>query len=80
MWLFLKLEATDFAQQVVDGLGMRIELYPHVGARLIDEVDGLVWEKAPSDVAARELSGRDKCLVSDSHLMVRLIPSFDAPQ
>jgi hypothetical protein len=34
-------------------LRLRVELHPDVCARLIHEVNGLVWQEAPSDVPWR---------------------------
>src|SRR5215204_6240220 len=48
-------------------------LYPHLGCRLVDEVDGLVREEAVRDVAVAELGGCLERLVGDVYVVVRLV-------
>ena len=54
----------------VDRARRRRDLHPR--RRLVDEVDRLVGQEAPGDVAVGELSRGDDRLVGDRHLVVRL--------
>ena len=49
------------------------------GARLIDEVDGLVGEVPVGDVAVGEIGGGDERLVGDGDPVVRLVTGRGGP-
>ena len=46
----LHFEAGDPPLQLVDLLGLRIQLHPQMGGGLVDQVDGLVGKLAAGDV------------------------------
>src|SRR5215218_9313816 len=48
-------------------------LYPHLGRRLVDEVDGLVGQEAVRDVSVAELRGGLERLVGDVYVVVGLV-------
>ncbi len=45
----------------------------HPGAGLVDQINGLVGQKPPGDVAVGELGGGHQGVIADAHLVVRLI-------
>ena len=64
------LEQGEAAVELVDPLGLGIELDAQLGGGFVDHVDRLVGEEAVGDVAAGELDRRDDRRVGDPHPMV----------
>uniref|UniRef100_A0A452ZKJ8 Uncharacterized protein n=1 Tax=Aegilops tauschii subsp. strangulata TaxID=200361 RepID=A0A452ZKJ8_AEGTS len=78
----LHLQLNPLPLQVVDLLRLAVQLHPHVGARLVHQVDGLVRQVPAHDVPRRELRRDDDGAVLDAHAVVPLVlllePSQDA--
>src|SRR5215204_1361315 len=70
---YLLLDALD-----VNGRHRRAE--PHLGRRLVEEVDGLVRQEAVRYVAVAELGGRDDSLLRDLHPVVCLVTVPEAEE
>ena len=61
------------AGQRVDLVGLRVELQPQAAARLVQQVDGLVGQGPPGDVAARQLDRGHQGGVLDAHAVLVLV-------
>jgi hypothetical protein len=57
-----------------------VDLHPDPRGRLVHEIDGLVRQEAPGDVAMREDGCRHDCAVVDAHAVVHLVPFLEAPK
>ena len=73
-------EPVDGTPEHVDLDGAGVDLHPQAGGGLVDEVDGLVGQLAPGDVAVREARGRDEGGVLDLDLVVGLVAVLEAAQ
>ena len=71
--LALDLELDDAAVQLVDVLGLRIDLHAQAARRLVHQVDGLVGQEAVGDVAIGKCGGGDQRAVGDTHPMVQFV-------
>ena len=76
----LDLELGDPALHLVDLLGHRVDLDPQATTGLVHEVDGLVRQESPADVAIGELHRRDQGVVGDPHPVVDLVPLLESPE
>ena len=68
------LQLGGAALELLDLVGHAGHLEPQLGSRLVDEVDGLVRQLTPGDVALAEAHGGLHRAVVDGHVVVRLIP------
>ena len=57
-----------------------VDLHPEAGARLVDEVDGLVRQLPVGDVAVGEHRGGDQRGVADANAVVRLVALLEAAE
>src|SRR5207253_7836100 len=76
--LALDLELHDLAVDLVELLGLRVDLGPEPGRRLVDQVDRLVREEAIRDVAMREYGRRDERGVLDLDAVMHLVALLQA--
>ena len=76
----LDLELTDPPLHDVDLERHRIDLDAQPRRSFVDEVDGLVGQLAPGDVATREHGRRDEGGILDAHAVVHLVPLLEATQ
>ena len=58
--LALDLELHDAPVELVELLGLGVDLHPQARRRLVDQVDGLVRQEAVGDVAVGERRRRDQ--------------------
>ncbi len=72
--------AGQAAFQLVDGLGQRFQLHLQAAGGLVDQVDGLVRELSPRNVAVREPRRRHQSIVADADAVVDLVALFQAAQ
>ena len=73
----LHLQPVDLTPELVDLHRRRVDLHPQPGRGLVDEVDRLVGQLAPGDVAVRQRRRRHERRVGDGHLVVRLVPLLE---
>ena len=78
--LTLDLQLDQPAVELVHHLGLAVDLDLDLGRGLVDQVDGLVGQKAVGDVAVAQLSGSHDGRVGDLHAMVHLIFFLQAAQ
>src|SRR5215213_8672454 len=78
--LGLDLPAHDLAVDVVELLGLRVDLHAQPRGRLVDEVDRLVGQEAVGDVAVRQRRRRDERRIRHAHAVVLLVLLFQAAQ
>ena len=78
--LALDLELHDAAVDLVERLGLGIDLHSQPRRGLVDEVDRLVGQEAVGDVAVGQRRRRDQRGVRDAHLVVLLVLLLDAAQ
>ena len=69
----LDLELADAPDHLVQLGGQRIDLDAQLAGRLVDQVDGLVGQEAPGDVAVGEDGGGDQRSILDAHAVVHLV-------
>ena len=69
--LALDLQLDQAAVELVDRLGLGVDLDLDLGRRLVDQVDRLVGQEAVGDVAVRELGRGDDRRVGDLDAVVR---------
>ena len=69
----LDLELDDAALELVEHLGLGVDLHADARAGFVDEVDGLVGKLAIRDVAMRERRRGDDGRVGDLDLVVHLV-------
>ena len=66
-------ELEDAAVELVDLLGLAVDLHPLARGRLVDQVDRLVGQEAVGDVAVGEGGGGHDGIVGDPHAVVQLV-------
>ena len=76
----LDFETAHVPRDLVELLRAGVHLRADAGARLVEEIDGLVRQEAVLDVARAERDGRDERLVADVHVVVLLEALLDAAQ
>ena len=76
----LDLELEHAALKRVERLWSAVHLGADHGAGLVDEVDGLVGQKAVGDVALGERDGGDEGVVLDANAVVKLEALFEPAQ
>ena len=76
----LDLELADAPLDHVDLERHRVDLDTQSRRGFVDEVDRLVGELPPADVAVGQHRGRDEGSILDAHPMVDLVPLLQAPQ
>ena len=74
------IELQFAALQRVDGFGLRVQLHARFGAGFVDQIDSLVGQKAPLDVATRETCCGDQSCIGDTDTVVRFVTFFQAAQ
>ena len=60
--------------------GLRVDFHAYPCRRLIDQIDGLIRQKAVSDIAVRQLRGGHDRRVGDVHAMVHFVFFLQAAQ
>ena len=78
--LLLLEEAADLALGRLELGGQALGVEAQLGGGLVDEVDGLVGQQPPADVARAEPRRRDERAVVEGDLVVGLVPGPDAAQ
>jgi hypothetical protein len=78
--LALDLELDQPAVQLVQRLGLGIDLDADAAGGLINEINGLVRQLAVGDVAVRQLGRGDDGAVGDVHAVVHLVALLEAAQ
>ena len=78
--LALDLELHDAAVELVERLGLGIDLHPQPRRGFVDQVDRLVGQEAVGDVAVRQRRRRDQRRIGDAHLVVLLVFLLEAAQ
>ena len=78
--LALDLQLHDAAVELVELLGLGIDLHPQPRGRLVDKVDRLVGQEAVGDVAVGQRRRGDQRGVRDAHLVVLLVLLLQAAQ
>ena len=76
----LNLQLDQAAIQLVNHLGLGVNFNLDFGGRLIDQVDGLVGQKAVGDVAMAQLGRSHNGRVGDVHAMVDFVFFLQATQ
>ena len=76
----LDLQLDDAPVELVELLGLGIDLHPEPARSLVDEVDGLVGQEAIGDVAVGERSRRDERVVGDGDAVMHFVLLFQAAQ
>ena len=76
----LHFQAGDLALQLVDLLGLRVELHAQVRGGLVDQVDRLVGQLTAGDVPVGQRSGGDQRVVTDRDLVMGLISPLQTAQ
>ena len=71
--LALDLELDDAPVELVEMLGLGVDLHAQPRRRLVDEVDGLVGQEAVGDVAVGEHGRRDERGIGDAHAVMQLV-------
>ena len=78
--LLFDFQLGGFAFELVDVGGQRIDLDAQRSGRFVDQVDGLVGEKAVGDVAVRERGRGHDGRVFDAHAVMHFVLLFQAAQ
>jgi hypothetical protein len=78
--LALDLELDDAAVDLVERLGLGIDLHAQPRRGLVDEVDRLVRQEAVGDVAVGEGRRRDQRRIGDPDAVVQLVLLLDAAE
>ena len=78
--LALDLQLDDAAVELVELLGLGIDLHAEPRGGLVHEVDRLVGQEAVGDVAVGEGRGRDDRRIGDAHAVMHLVLLLDAAQ
>ena len=78
--LALDLHLHEIAIDGVELFGLGVDLHLQARSRLVDEIDGLVGQKAIGDVAVREGRRSDQRAVGDAHAVVQLVLLLQAAQ
>ena len=76
----LDLELDDAPVELVQLLGLGIDLHPEPARRLVDQVDRLVGQEAIGDVAVGERGRRDDGVVGDGDAVMDLVLFLEAAQ
>ena len=76
----LDLELDDAALELVEHLGLGVDLHADARAGFVDQVDGLVGQLTVGDVAMRERRRRDDGRVGDLDLVVHFVALLQAAQ
>ena len=76
----LDLELTHSALRLVELERRGVDLHAKARRGLVDEVDRLVGQLTPGDVAVGEHRGRDERSVADAHAVVRLVALLQPAQ
>ena len=59
--------------QLIELFGFRVHGHAHPAAGLIYQINGLVGQKPPADIAVRQLGRRHQGAISDTHPVVQLV-------
>ena len=78
--LALDLQLDDPAVEILDFLGLGLDLHPDPAGGLVHQVDRLVGEEAVGDVAVAERRRRDDRGIGDAHAVVKLVFLLEAAQ
>src|SRR5579875_3371425 len=78
--LALDLELNDAAVELVDRLGLRIDLHPQPRGGLVHQIDRFVGQEAVGDIAVRQGRGGDQRRIGDAHAVVQFVFFLDAAQ
>ncbi len=78
--LALDLQLDDAPVQLVELLGLGVDLHAQPGGRLVHQVDRLVRQEAIGDVAVRQGRGGDDRAIGDAHAVMDLVLLLDAAQ
>ncbi len=78
--LTLDLELDDAPVEPVHDLWLGVDLHLDPGCGLVDQVDGLVRQKAIGDVTVGQLGRRDDCRVGDINPVMQLVALLQTPQ
>ena len=78
--LALDLELDDAPVELVELLGLGIDLHAQPRRRLVDQVDRLVGQEAVGDVAVATASPRRRAPIGDAHAVVQLVLLLEAAQ
>ena len=76
----LQLQRALAPGQLVDLVGVRIQLQPQPAARLVQQIDGLVGQRPAGDVAAPQLHRRHQRPVVDAHPVLVLVAPLHPAQ
>ena len=76
----LDLQLSDAALHDVDLRGQRVDLDAQLRGGFVDEVDRLVGQEAPGEVAVGQHGGRDQSGVLDAHAVVHLVALLETPE
>ena len=78
--LLLDLELHDAPVELVQLLGLGVDLHPLAGRRFVDKVDRLVRQEAVGDVAIGQRRRGDDRRIGDADAVMGLVPLLQAPQ
>ena len=69
----LDLELQFASLQVIDLFRLRVELHPHVGASLVDQIDRLVGQEPSRNVSVSQLCCNHQRAIGQRHTMMSFI-------
>ena len=78
--LLLDLELHDAPVELVQLLGLRVDLHPLAGRRFVDQVDRLVRQEAVGDVAIGQRRRGDDRRIGDADAVMGLVSVLEAAQ
>ncbi len=78
--LLLDLELHDAAIELVELLGLGVDLHPLAGRSLVDQVDRLVRQEPVGDVAIGQSRRGDDRRIGDAHAMMGFVSVLQAAQ
>jgi hypothetical protein len=76
----LDLQLNDAPIELIELLGLGVDLHAQPRGRLVHQIDGLVGQKAVGDVAVRQGRGRNQGGIGDPHAMVHLVFFLEAAE
>ena len=76
----LDLQLGHFSLQHIQLGGHGVDLRPHGGTRLVDQIDGLVRQKAVGDIAAGKGGSGNDGPISDHYSVEYLVPLLQPPE
>ena len=76
----LHAEAIHTAAQLINLDRRGVQLHAQAGRGLVNQVDRLIGQLSPRDVAIRQGGGRDERTIGDRHLVVSLVLGGDTAQ